>query len=79
MEFANQIPNLSQLDGKKELFFSSIFRHTTETILEPAKILSSFLCTAPLQYIPKILFIQATIGCVTTNETKNALYNETAI
>ena len=35
--------------------------------------------TAPLHYVPKILIPQATIDCLTTNETKNVLLNETAI
>ena len=47
--------------------------------MAPAKILLAFLCTAPLQYVPKILFTQAIIDCLTTNETKNALHKETAI
>ena len=42
----------------------------------PAKILSPFLSTAPLQYVPKMWFTQATINCLTTNKTKNALHNE---
>ena len=45
----------------------------------PAKILSPFPCTAPLQYVPKILFTQATTDRLTTNKTKNALHNETVI
>ena len=45
----------------------------------PAKILSPFLPTAPLQYVPKMLFTQATIDCLTTNKTKNALHNEAVI
>ena len=43
------------------------------------KMLWPFLCTAPLQYVPKILFAQATIGCLTNNKTKNALHKETTI
>ena len=39
--------------------------------------LSLFSCTAPLQYVPKILFTQTTI--LTTNKTKNVLHNETVI
>ena len=45
----------------------------------PAKIVSPFLCTAPLLYVPKIQFTQATIDCLTTNKTKNVLHNETVI
>ena len=45
----------------------------------PAQILSPFLPTAPLQYVPKIQFTQATIDCLATNEIKNALHNETFI
>ena len=44
-----------------------------------AKILSPFLSTAPLQYIPKMLFTQATIDGLTTNKTKKALHNEAVI
>ena len=44
-----------------------------------AKISSPFLSTAPLWYIPKILFTQATIDRLATNKTKNALHNETVI
>ena len=43
------------------------------------KILSPFLSTAPLQYVPKILFTQATIDCLTNNKTKTALHKETVI
>ena len=45
----------------------------------PAKILSPFLSTAPLQCVPKILFTQATIDCLTNNKTKDALHNEAVI
>ena len=45
----------------------------------PAKILSPFLCTAPLQYVPKIPFTQATIDCLAANKTKNVLHKETVI
>ena len=45
----------------------------------PDKILSPFLPTAPLQYIPKITFTQATIDCLITNETKNVLHKEMVI
>ena len=48
-------------------------------LLLPAKILSPFLCTKPLQYVLKILFTQATIDCLTNNKTKNALHKETVI
>ena len=43
------------------------------------ELLSPFLGTAPLQYVPKILFTQTTINCLTTNKTKNYLHNETVI
>ena len=52
---------------------------TCITIQLPAKILSPFLPTALLQYVPKIRFTQATIDCLTTNKTMNALHNETVI
>ena len=45
----------------------------------PAKNISPFLCTAPLQYVPKIRFTQDTIDCLTTNRTKNARRNEMVI
>ena len=45
----------------------------------PAKILSPFLPTVPLQYVPKIRFTQAIIDCLTTNKTKNDLHKETVI
>ena len=45
----------------------------------PAKILPPFLPKAPLQYVPKIRFTQATIDCLTANKTKNALHKETVI
>ena len=35
--------------------------------------------TAPSQYVPKMLFTQTTIDCLTTNKTKNALHIETVI
>ena len=47
--------------------------------LWPAKILAPSLSTAPLQYVSKILFTQAIIDCLTTNQTKNALQSETVI
>ena len=40
-----------------------------ELIYVPAKTLSPFLSTEPLQYFPKILFTQATTDCLTTNKT----------
>ena len=45
----------------------------------PAKTLSPFLSTAPLQYVPKIQFTQATIDYLINNKTKNALHKETVI
>ena len=45
----------------------------------PGKILSPFLSTAPLQYVPKIQFTQTTIDCLTTNKTKNGFHGETVI
>ena len=41
--------------------------------------LSPFLPTAPLQYVPQIQFTQATIDCLTKNKTKNVFVNETVI
>ena len=51
--------------------------HPTKLSPQPAKILSPFLSTAPLQYVPKTQFTPAPIDCLTTNETKNALHNGT--
>ena len=45
----------------------------------PAKILSPFLCTAHLPYVPNMLFAQATIDCLINNKTKNALNSEAVI
>ena len=45
----------------------------------PGKILLPFLPPAPLQYISKMQFTQATVDCLTKNKTKNGLYKETAI
>ena len=45
----------------------------------PVKMLSPFLSTAPLQYVPKIQFTQATIDCLINNKTENALHNDTVI
>ena len=47
--------------------------------LFPAQILSPFLPTAPLQYVPKIQLTQATIDCLTKNKIKNGLHKETVI
>ena len=47
--------------------------------MSPAKILSPFLSTAPLQYVPKLLFTQAAIDCLINNKTKNALHDEAVI
>ena len=38
----------------------------------PGKISSQFLCTEPLQHVPKTLFTQATIDCLTYDKTKIA-------
>ena len=45
----------------------------------PGNILSPFSCTAPFQYVPKILFTKATLDCLTNNKTENARHNETVI
>ena len=45
----------------------------------PAKILSPFLPAAPLQYVPKIQFTQATVDRHIKHKTRNALHNETVI
>ena len=45
----------------------------------PAKIVSPFLPTAPLQYAPRIRFTRATIDWLTTNKTKNVLHKEMVI
>ena len=50
--------------------------------LQPGKILSPVLPTAPVQYIPKIRFTRAIIAiidCLAINKTKNALHNMTVI
>ena len=44
-----------------------------------AKILLPLLCTAPLQYIPKKIFTQASIDCLTATKIKNILLNERVI
>ena len=49
------------------------------SLSRPAKILSPFLSRASLQYVPKILFTQATIDCLINNKTENALHKETVI
>ena len=54
-----------------------IFRRAR--LYAPAKILSPFLCTAPLQYVPKLLFTQATTDCLIADKTKNAFHNEPVI
>ena len=51
----------------------------TTLVRIPAKIVSPFLPTAPLQWVLKIRFTQATIDCLTTNKTTNALCKETVI
>ena len=56
-----------------------VAKYPKEGSKAPAKFLAPFLPTAPLQYVPKMLFIQATIDCLSTNKTKNALHNETVI
>ena len=60
--------NLVSLDGWKTL---------SEKLLaeRPAKILSPFLPTAPLHYVPKIQFTQATIDCLFNNKTKNVFFS----
>ena len=45
----------------------------------PAKILLPFLCTAPLQYVPKMLFTRPTIDYLVSNKTKNPFHNEAVI
>ena len=49
-------------------------------LVAPDQILSPFCsCTAPLQYVPKVLFSLATIDCLTTNKTKNLRHDEMVI
>ena len=65
----------------KDCFLKSNLKYTHTQMLIgedclPAKILSPFLSTASLQYVPKILLTQATIECLTNNKTKIALHNE---
>ena len=60
------------LDGYEHDHFDCV-------LLKPAKILSPFSSTAPLQYVPKILFSQASKDCLTNNKTKNALHNKAVI
>ena len=45
----------------------------------PAKMLSPFLATAPLQYVPEIQSTQAIIDCLKTNKTKNGFNSEAII
>ena len=45
----------------------------------PSKIVSPFLCTAPLRYVPKILLTQDTFDCLPTDKTKNAHGDKTVI
>ena len=45
----------------------------------PVKMLSPFLSTAPLQYVPKIQFTQATIDCLINSNSKNAFHNKVVI
>ena len=68
----NKCNDVIELRAPKELYYIS-FTYV------PPKFYRPFLCTAPLQYIPKILFTQATIDCVINNKTKNALHNEAVI
>ena len=72
---------LEKGDGPKMLQRQRRQSHKTTILLRaaPAQILSPFLPTAPLRYVPKIRFTQATIDCLTKNKTKNALHNETVI
>ena len=44
-----------------------------------AKFFMPLLSTAPLQYVPKIQFTQATMDCLINIKTKNALHNEAVI
>ena len=55
---------------------TSITTTTTTTTFTSRQ---TFMSTAPLQYVPLIRFTQATIDCLTTNDTKNALHKETVI
>ena len=45
----------------------------------PPKLFLPISCTAPLQYVPVILFTPAPIDCLTNNKTKNTLHKETVI
>ena len=80
----NMLRHLQKWNKKKKqprctkLLFSKKIGHTRPPS-HPAKILSPFLSTAPLQYAPKILFTRATIYCLINNKTKKALHNEVVI
>ena len=65
--------------GEKKLLDAAAAVWLFENLWYPGKILLSFSCTAPLQYVPKIQFTQATTDRLTNNKTKNALHNETVI
>ena len=54
----------------RRIFTHVIFWETVISLLQiPTKNLSPFLCTSPLQYVPKIQFTQATIDRLTKNKT----------
>ena len=57
--------------------FFSVYLHSKEVISRQNFI--AFLPAAPLQYVPKMWITPATIDCLTTNQTNNALHNETVI
>ena len=65
---------------KKRKFISPVFSMAFLKFVQfPAKILLPISCTAPLQYVPRILFTLAATDRLTNNKTKNALRNETVI
>ena len=54
------------------------FKYQTNLLLNQSKFYRS-LPTTSLQYVSIIRFSQATIDCLITNKTKNALHKETVI
>ena len=57
----------------------SVVQFPSTAVTNPAQKIVALLSTIPLQYVPKTLFTQATIDCLTVNKTKNALHNKAVI
>ena len=75
-ELAQHVSILLTQDHPGTKHHNIVSRTCEEAQSLPVQISSPFLCTASLQYVPKILF---TIECLITNKTKKALHNETII